>query len=490
MNQSEYATYLADSPSEDYTAEQVMSVLRKTAGDSGQRKRSVSNQMMTLRGGRTPRTGILGVETLRTIYERSDLIFACVTTLVQFVLSAEWTIRPKDEDKSKRLKERDPDKYRDQQKRLQWLKEFFTHPSNYEDYDSFVRKLLTDVLVYGDSYFEAVWAEFEYGKLPVEIGVIPADTIELDLDEHGIVESYWQAYNTLNQVEFTLDECFRLCLHPRSWNPYGLSPIEVAYIQITSDLSANQYNADVFSKNNIPPGILTILGVSKAEFQRLTAQLRGVSADNPHNIHVMQAQRSEDGAKKLIEYVPLQQGTNREMQYVELLTNTVNRCCMAYGVSASQIGFTEQVTGGIGSGVAETQVDLTQNKGVAPLLQLVSRSFTRLIETIGWTDLEFGFTQDGTPAQQKEREDDRADLQIGAMTVNEYRAKLGKGAVDWGDLPITPPQGWQPPMSPQQMQQQLMQQQMGMGGGDPNQMAQPSPDMAKSASTQRIVIKL
>jgi phage portal protein BeeE len=277
-------------------------------------------------------------------------------------------------------------------------------------------------------------------------------------------------------------------LNPSSWSCYGLSPIEVANIQIASDMAANQYNADVFSKNNIPPGILAVMGTSEPEFRRLMAQLRGVSADNPHNIHAMRAPRSEDGAKKLFEYVPLQNTTNREMQYKELLEQTVTRICMVYGVTPSQIGFTEGVTGGIGSGVAETQVDLTQNKGVAPLLQAIADCHNdKVIEAMGWGDLEFAYTQSGTPSQQKEREDDRADVQGGMMTQNEYRAKYGMTAVDWGDLPVLPPPGWQPPMSPEQMQQQMMMQ--GMGGQPGQDPAQQMPQgMAKSV--KRITVKL
>lgn len=481
----EMATYLADSPSPDYTMDQVSWALRK-AGDraSATRKRSVSNQYMNLRGGRQHRKSLLSPEILRRCAEKSDVIFTCQKTLIEFSLSADWVVRPKDEDKAKWMEERNQEAYLKQKRRIAWLEGFFRKPNPQDNYDTFHRKLIKDILTYDDGDYEVVWADFDNGRMPIELGIVPGDTIEVETDEYGIPTKYWQAYNVIRPVAFELHEIARIVLNPSSWSPYGLSPIEVAMIQVASDMSANQYNADVFSKNNIPPGILAVFGTSEPEFRRVMAQLRGVSADNPHNIHAMRAPRSEDGAKKLFEYVPLQNTTNREMQYKELLEQTVGRICMVYGVTPSQIGFTEGVTGGIGSGVAETQVDLTQNKGVAPLLKAIADCHNdRVIDAMGWGDLEFAYTQTGTPSQQKEREDDRADVQGGTMTQNEYRAKYGRESVDWGDLPVLAPQGWQPPMSPQQMQQQMMQQ--GMGQDPAQQMPQ---DMAKSA--RRITVKL
>jgi phage portal protein BeeE len=460
------------------------------AGDraAATRKRSVSNQYMNLRGGRQHRQGVLSLETLRRSAERSDVIFTCQKTLIEFCLSADWVIRPKDEDKAKWMEERDQEGHVRQKRRIAWLEGFFKKPNQWENYNLFHRKFIKDILTYDAGGYEVVWADFDNGRLPVELGIVPGDTVEIETDETGIPVRYWQSYNVLHPTEFETDELAYVSLNPSSWSVYGLSPIEVANIQIASDMAANQYNADVFSKNNIPPGILAVMGTSKEEFIRLMAQLRGVSADNPHNIHAMRAPRSEDGAKKLFEYVPLQNTTNREMQYKELLEQTVTRICMVYGVTPSQIGFTEGVTGGIGSGVAETQVDLTQNKGVAPLLQAIADCHNnKVIDPMGWGDLEFAYTQSGTPAQQKEREDDRADVQGGTMTQNEYRAKYGRESVDWGDLPVLAPQGWQPPMSPEQMQQQMMMQ--GMGGQPGQDPAQQMPQgMAKSV--KRITVKL
>lgn len=232
------------------------------------------------------------------------------------------------------------------------------------------------------------------------------------------------------------------------------------------------------------------------------AQLRGVSRDNPHNIHAFRAQRTPEGqAQKLFEYQPLQQQSNRDLQFKELITLTINRICMLYRTTPSQIGFTEQVAGGIGSGVAETQENLMQNKGVAPLLRKLSEVHTsRVIHgCCQWSDLEFSFTQAHTPQEDADYQRDQGEVNNGSMTINEFRSKWGgRSPVEWGDDPLVVPQGYQ---MKQQQQQQMGMMGGGMpgmdGGGGAPQLPAAGPDdgggdqdMQKSAQPRRIIIRL
>jgi hypothetical protein len=352
---------------------------------------------------------------------------------------------------------------------------------------------------------------------------VAGDTVEIDCDETGLPLAYWQSYNVVTNVDFNLDELAYIRLNPVSWSPYGVSPIETAYVSIASDLNANKYNASYFEKNGIPPALLAVMGLSSAEFRSLLSQMRTTSQDNPWNIHAFRAPRDADGkSQQVFDLVPLSTVSNKEMQFTELLTHVVRRITMLYRISPSQIGFTDEVTGGIGSGVAETQVDLMESKGVAPLLRKLSETHTEKVihGCCGWDDLEFAFTQSQTPGEQQEYQRDAGEVTMGAMTVNELRSKWGgRDSVDWGDLPLSPPQGWSPPMTPEQQMQQMQQAQM--GGGDPNQppgqpgqppeqqagppgltpgqpptppgpptqgMAEP-PDMNKSADEKRIIIR-
>jgi phage portal protein BeeE len=471
------SAYLAHSPDFDLTLSEARR-LAKRAGtglphDEGRRRRTTPNIWTTFEGRGQPRQGFLSTEVMRMVYLRSEVVRACVDTLVELVCGCDWAIQPKDEERAKWMRGRKPDEYRDQKKRIRWLEKFFGKPNTHETLDAFHRVLLRDLLIYDAGAYEVVKASVKGRLLPLELGGVAGDTVEIECSETGIPMRYWQSYNTKINVDFELDELAYIKLNPVSWSPYGVSPIETAYVSIASDLNANKYNAQFFEKNGIPPALLAVMGLSGNEFKHLMAQMRQTSRDNPWNIHAFRAGRDAEGkSQQVFELVPLSQISNKEMQFTELLTHVVRRITMLYRISPSQIGFTDEVTGGIGSGVAETQVDLMESKGVAPLLKKLEETHTEeVIERVcGWGDLEFKFVQSQTPKEQQEYQRDAGEVTMGAMTINELRSKWGgREAVDWGDLPLQPPPGWQPPMSPEQMQQQMMQAQMGMGGPMPGQ---------------------
>lgn len=507
------SAYLADSPDWDMPMSQVRQALSKSAhsNEEGQRRRTTPNIWSTFEGRGQPRQGFLSTEVMRMVYLRSEVVRACVDTLVELVCGADWAIRPKDEEHSRWMRDRSPEEYQEQKKRIQWAEQFFRRPNSYETLDGFHRVLLRDLLIYDAAAYEVVRARVDGYWLPLELGIVAGDTVELDCTESGIPMRYWQSYNVNTNVEFGTEELAYIKLNPVSWSPYGISPIETAYVSIAADLNANKYNAQFFEKNGIPPALLAVMGLSSAEFRSLMSRMRETSQDNPWNIHAFRANRDAEGkSQQTFELVPMSTVSNKEMQFTELLTHTVRRITMLYRISPSQIGFTDEITGGIGSGVAETQVDLMESKGVAPLLRKLEETHTeRVIEGVcGWHDLEFAFVQSQTPAEQQDYQRDAGEVTLGAMTINELRGKWGgRDAVEWGDLPLQPPPGWQPPMTPQQMQQQLMQAQMGMGGqpGQPPAADEPQqqngspavagePSMEKSASAvdpgaKRIIVR-
>jgi phage portal protein BeeE len=490
-----YARAMELAPTPDMSLENARRLL-KAVNEEGKatRRRAVPNVFSTLTGRGTPRQGFLSADIMRAIYLRSELVRMCVDTIIETILGAAWTIRPVDAIASKRLRKKDPDKYLDQQRRIKWLREFFMAPNGYEDLDSFHRRLLRDLLVFDAAAYEVVSAEDGGDRLPLELGVVAGDTIEVESDAHGIPRAYWQSYNVPKVIEYEFDELAYLQLNVCSWQPYGISPIETAWLSISSDLNASNWNTNYFTAPTIPPGLLAVLGVNRNEFQRIMAQMRNTASDNPFNLFAFQAQRQPDGnAQKVFDFVPLNQVTNREMQFQELLEFVTRRVCAAYKVTPSQVGFTEGMAGGIGNGIADQQTDLFQNTAIAPLLKKLERTHTlNVIRNIcGWDDLEFKFELTNTPAEQAEYQRSLQEVQTGIKTVNEHRQEFGgRKALDWGDLPLVTVPGFQPPMSGQQLGQQAAAMGQQPGGAPPPPAAPPAPppDMQKSAK-KRIVLE-
>ena len=487
----EILRYLHESSDWDMPVADAQRLAKRASGEKvGRRARTTPNIWTTYEGRGQPRQGFLSPEVMRMVYLRSEVVRACVDTLIELVCGVDWAIRPRDEERSQWMRARKPDEYRDQKRRIQWLERFFAKPAPHYNLDLFHRLILRDLLIYDAAAYEIVTAEVKGKLLPLELGAIAGDTVEIDCDEAGIPLSYWQSYNVKTNVQFEPDELAYIKLNPVSWSPYGVSPIETAYVSIASDLNANKYNAAFFEKNGIPPALLAVMGLSSGDFRNLMVQMRQTSQDNPWNIHAFRAARDAEGkSQQVFDLIPLSQVSNREMQFTELLTHVVRRITMLYRISSSQIGFTDEITGGIGSGVAETQVDLMESKGVAPLLRLLAATHTEMVihGVCGWTDLEFAFTQSQTPAEQQEYERDSQEVQLGAMTINELRSKWGgRDAVEWGDSPLQPPPMW---AQEKQQQQQLLQQAQGMAMGQPpmdlsQQQGQPGEDQQEQPQEQ------
>lgn len=460
---------LLDAPYRDMPMSKAIALKNGNQRQNAQRKRTVSNSFVAMRGRAMPRQGFLPVELMRLIYVRSELVRACIDTLIEMVLSCEWVIRPTEPELAQRLKKNNPTQYADLQKRIKWATRFFKQPSIYEDLETFHSKLLRDLLIYDGAAYEIVVAEYPNGsRLPVELGGVAGDTIEIETDDQGVPQRYWQNYNVLRSVQFEEDELAYLMLNPVSWHPYGLSPIETWLVSISSDLNAGKFNSKFFEGDGIPPGLLAVMGISQEEYKRSIASMRQTSKDNPWNIHSFRAARNPDGGnQKIFEYIPLGQ-TNNDMQFAELMRLAVTRVCMAYKVSPMAIGFTDEMSGGIGSGLADTQSDLMQNKGVAPILRRVAKAhtFNVLHKICGWRDLEFVFTQSNTPQEKQAYDRSIQEVGMGIRSPNEHRSEFGgRSSAEWGDFPTVQLPYWQPPPTPQQLQQQAMMQQQMMGGG-------------------------
>lgn len=484
MLNSTEAQYLIDAPDWDAPIADLIKNSEQLV-----RRRRPPNVFSTLSGRPQPRQDFLSPEARRAIYIRSEPIRACIETIIETVCDIQWNIRPIDNERSIWLRKNKPDEYKKQRDRIRWLNRFYKHPNAYEGIYDFHRKVLRDLLIQDGAGFEIVCDDYGGSLLPVELGAIAGETIEVETDQAGVPVRYHQSYNVLQNVAFDLDEIAYLQLHPSTWSPYGLSPIDTAYINIFADLEANRFNSSFFAKNGIPPGLLGVMGLDEKQFKKLLTQLRNTSADNPHNVHAFRIPNTgtdSGNPNQLFNYIPLSPN-QKDMEFMGLLDHVIKRLTMVYGLTPSQIGYTADATGGIGSEIAQGQTDLYKERAIGPVLTKLADCHTEKVihDICGWTDLEFSFEQPNTPQAQVEYEHDSQEVQMGTMTQNEFRAKHGgREPLKSGDYSSNPPPEYMQNLQMQQQQQMaLMQQQQ--GGGDDDQQ-----QMGKSANQKRITIEI
>lgn len=115
---------------------------------------------------------------MRAIYLRSEVVRAIIDTLIELAAGLPWSITPVDEDLSHELEKKDPEKYQDQRRRIQWLTDFFKRPNGYQSLEDFHRMLLRDLLIFDAGSYKIVMADYGRYRLPIELGVVAGDTVE------------------------------------------------------------------------------------------------------------------------------------------------------------------------------------------------------------------------------------------------------------------------------------------------------------------------
>lgn len=177
--------------------------------------------------------------TLREFANYYPILRSCINYRKRQINQLDWDIAPKEVIKNDDEKK----KYRELTKEV---KEFFRYPSGDKSisFRSFVNKIIEDLLV-----LDAVAIHKRqsrggnlYGYLPID-----AATIELRLNKDGTTpvppkKAYVQKINGEIKAELSTEELYYRMMNPRTSTPYGLSPVEILIIVVTTALKLSSFN--------------------------------------------------------------------------------------------------------------------------------------------------------------------------------------------------------------------------------------------------------
>jgi hypothetical protein len=154
--------------------------------------------------------------------------------------------------------------------------------------------------------------------------------------------------------------------NPRTYSVMGLSPLETLKLTIDAELNGSQYNTRQVT-NAAPDGMLDLGETARPE------QVEGFKSYWLSEVAGKGAMAFIGGSKGA-KFVPFR-GSNRDMQYQEWLVYLVRKVAAVYGLSPQDLGLTMDVN----RANAETQADMTEDRGLRPLLALGQDFMTREI---------------------------------------------------------------------------------------------------------------
>lgn len=300
-----------------------------------------------------------------------------------------------------------------------------------EDFDDLVAAAVEDMLGPGNAYWQ--FLRPKTGDLPVAaLTTLDPLTVRHNVDEHGFFSEppYWQARQafssgtvaTLGEVEPTPLQSDQLAVmrYPKGNRSHKLYPVGAAWqvkewleILANSTLHHNRFYAD----NEIPPGLLQVVGGSSGTVETIKNQIKEASGD-PRKAPVV----GGEGAAQWIELG----GTAVNLNVIEEQRWFYELCLGALGLGKAEVGMIEDVNRSNG----EIEATRVYKRVTGPFAQQFEGALYHLCQQFdAYHQLGEPFTPKlvfSDPREERAREERlRSMYQAGGLSLREYVRRRG-----------------------------------------------------------------
>ncbi|MGA7573031.1 MAG: phage portal protein [Terriglobales bacterium] len=306
-------------------------------------------------------------------------------------------------------------------RRIQVLTENFEAPNPDDSFRSLVEQVLEDVIVGGFGAIELDLVEgwtLESVEKPLVLWPVDGATIRIMTDWDGRPESprYAQVtglYGAQGQIVLSDEELSYIRLNPRTHTPFGLGRLEVAFETINAFLGAYRY-AGRLASNSVVQYALWLQDLTPANHERLIRWWQD-EIEGTGRVPIMSAESKP-------EVLRFAAGTDADLRlaWQEFLVRIIAN---AFDLPAQFLGLEQDVN----RSTAGEMSDLGFRSAIVPTARLVAEYLTRdaIAKRLGWTDLEFVFTDLDAQDEMEQAQIDEILLRNGVVTVNEVRRARG-----------------------------------------------------------------
>lgn len=267
----------------------------------------------------------------------------------------------------------------------------------------------------------------------VAVKSVDGSSILKQVDIHKNLLQYWQysfKHPRQNPTRFEKDEIVYLMMNGRSYDVYGFSPVQSIQQVLELLIQGTRYNKDLYTNNAIPDLLISLPKLPKDQLKKIKRIWNNNYKGKPHQVGFV---------NWLIDKVTKLSDNNRDLEWLEGQKWYFRLCFGVFGVSPEEAGFTSDSNNKTG----DNQERVTVRNALKPYLKKFEQLHTTrtLTEFFGREDhgLKFKYFPKDHAAEKIEFEQDMKELEVGALTVNEYRKKKGKEKVEWGDEPLRKP---------------------------------------------------
>jgi HK97 family phage portal protein len=222
-------------------------------------------------------------------------------------------------------------------------------------------------------------------------------------------------------VELRDDQLMYIRMNPRSFTPFGLGPLEVAFETVNQFLSAHRF-AGKLAANSVAQYALWLNEATPAQHDRLIRWWQD-EIEGTGRVPLLSTEQKP-------EVLRFAQGTDADLRlaWQEFLIRMIAN---AFGLPPLLLGLEADVN----RSTAAEMADEAFRGAISPLALLLAGHITRDLFTkcIGWREFEFVFNELSARDETTELAMQVQLLQAGVLTVNEVRAMRGMGPLETGN---------------------------------------------------------
>ena len=305
--------------------------------------------------------------------------------------------------------------------KLNALRRTLEEPNAVDSFRTLIEQVAEDALTGG---FGAVEMESTGDpERPAMLWAVDGASIRINARWDGQAETARYAQALPGQLESSAvdlrdDQLMYVRMNPRSFTPFGLGPLEVAFETVNQFLCAHRF-AGKLAANSVAQYALWLNEATPSQHERLIRWWQD-EIEGPGRVPLLSTEQKP-------EVLRFAQGTDADLRlaWQEFLIRMVAN---AFGLPPMLLG----LEGDVNRSTAAELADEAFRGAIQPLAQLLAGHITRdlLGKCIGWREFEFIFNDLNARDEETELKVQVQLLQAGVLTVNEVRAMRGLGPVE------------------------------------------------------------
>jgi HK97 family phage portal protein len=301
-------------------------------------------------------------------------------------------------------------------KKLTALRRMLEEPNAVDSFRTLMEQVIEDALTGGYGAIEM--EPTGDAERPAMLWAVDGASIRINARWDGQAETprYAQALPgqlESNAVDLRDDQLMYVRMNPRSFTPFGLGPLEVAFETVNQFLSAHRF-AGKLAANSVAQYALWLNEASPAQHDRLIRWWQD-EIEGTGRVPLISTEQKP-------EVLRFAQGTDADLRlaWQEFLIRMVAN---AFGLPPLLLG----LEGDVNRSTASELADEAFRGAILPLAQLLAGHLTRDLfgKCIGWREFEFVFNDLNARDEETELAVQVQLLKAGVLTVNEVRAMRG-----------------------------------------------------------------